>query len=101
MKSILHDKSDHTCYLCILLDRNEREYSQLHEHHVFYGTSNRKNSEKYGLKVYLHPEHHNMSKDSVHFNREYDLLVKREAQKEFEKAHTREEFISIFGKNYL
>jgi hypothetical protein len=30
-----------------------------------------------------------------------DMMLKRTAQAEFEKTHSREEFISIFGKNYL
>lgn len=51
--------------------------------------------------MYLCPAHHNMSHDSVHFNKDYDEIVKITAQRVFEKDHTREEFISIFGKNYL
>lgn len=101
MKSILHKKEDHTCFLCMILKEDESKKPVLHEHHVFYGTSNRKNSEKYGLKVYLCPPHHNMSRDSAHFNKDYDEILKTVAQKTFEKDHTREEFISIFGKNYL
>lgn len=101
MKSILHNKEDKTCFLCIVLADDSSQKKVLHEHHVFYGTSNRKNSEKYGLKVYLCPAHHNMSHDSVHFNKDYDEIVKITAQRVFEKDHTREEFISIFGKNYL
>lgn len=87
--------------LCIVLADDSSQKKVLHEHHIFYGTSNRKNSEKYGLKVYLCPAHHNMSHDSVHFNKDYDEIVKITAQRVFEKDHTREEFISIFGKNYL
>lgn len=46
-------------------------------------------------------EHHNTSNNSVHFNREMDLKLKRLYQEEYEKNHTREEFIKIIGKNYL
>ena len=44
-----------------------------HKHHIFYG-SNRKNSEKYGLFVFLRPELHNLTDKGVHFNKEFDLL---------------------------
>jgi hypothetical protein len=72
----------------------------LHKHHIF-GAANRKLSEQYGLYVYLIPEYHNMSDKGVHFNREFDLQLKREGQAKFEQEHSREEFIRLFGKNYL
>lgn len=73
----------------------------LHKHHIF-GGPNRKLSEMYGLYVYLIPRLHNMSKKGVHFNKEFDLQLKREGQRKFERLHgSREDFIRIFGKNYL
>ena len=69
----------------------------LHEHHVIHGTLNRKNSERTGLKVWLCYEHH----EHVHKNAIADIGLKRYAQIEFEKSHTREEFREIFGKSYL
>lgn len=51
MRSILHSKQDGTCYLCMLL-HDDHGRKQTQEHHVFYGTANRRLSEKYGLKVY-------------------------------------------------
>jgi len=72
----------------------------LHKHHIF-GGANRKLSEQYGLYVYLIPRLHNMSDEGVHFNREFDLQLKREGQRKFEETHSREDFVSIFGKNYL
>ena len=74
--------------------------ANLHKHHIFYG-SNRKKSEQYGCYVYLVPELHNMSDMGVHFNKGFDLWLKRLCQGEFEKTHTRQEFMKIFGKNYL
>ena len=68
---------------------------------VFYGTANRKKSEEFGCWVYLCAGHHNMTDFSVHFNKELDLKLKKECQKEFEKYGTREEFRKIFGKSYL
>lgn len=93
MKSIL--QQDKECLICsTTLD--------LHKHHVFYGTANRKKSEQYGMTVWLCGRHHNMSTDGIHFVRELDIAVKREAQKVFEREiGTREFFIQEFGKNYL
>lgn len=85
------------CYLC---SRNGNG-DALEVHHIF-GKSERKYSEKYGLKVYLCGERcHRNGKDSVHRNNEVNLKLKRIAQEKFEETHSREEFVSIFGKNYL
>ena len=73
----------------------------LEEHHIFFGTSNRKNSEKYGLKVNLCPVCHRDNVVGVHGSRQRDLILKRQAQEHFEKEYTREEFMRIFGRNYL
>lgn len=91
MKSIIQE--DKECYFCgTELD--------LHSHHIFEGTANRKNSEKYGLKVWLCGEHHNLSNNSVHFNFIYMTLLKRIGQLYFEKTYD-EDFKSIFRRNYL
>ena len=73
----------------------------LHDHHIFYGNSNRKQSEKHGLKVWLCGHDHNMSNEGVHFNKELDTELKQLAQRKFEETHTREEFRAIFGKSWL
>lgn len=73
----------------------------LQTHEVFFGTANRKKSIEHGLYVRICSRHHNGSDNSVHFNHQMDLNLKQFAQKEFEKTHTREEFMSIFHKNYL
>lgn len=69
-------------------------------HHVIGGSANRKQSEKYGLKVWLCHEHHR-GNSGVHFNKELDLKIKKIAQSTFEREHTREEFRAIFGKSWL
>lgn len=92
MKSVIQGKKE--CYVC-------HATLNLHEHHIFYGTSNRKKSEKYGLKIWLCARHHNLSNEGVHFNKELDISIKRMAQSKFEENHTRHEFIRIFGKSYL
>lgn len=86
-------QSDKYCYMCHKPDG-------LHKHHVF-GAANRKWSEKYGLWIWLCPTHHNMSDQGIHFNKALDLEVKQIAQREFEDTYSREDFMRIFGKNYL
>ncbi len=74
-----------------------------HRHEVFYGTANRQKSIKYGLVVFLTPEAHNMSDKGIHANREFDLYVKRIAQRAAMEKYgwTIDDFRAIFGKNYL
>lgn len=74
----------------------------LHRHHIFYGTSNRKQSEKYGCWCYLCARHHNMSNKGVHFNKQLDLNLKKQAQIQWEIHYgSRDDFIKTFGRNYL
>lgn len=92
MKSIIQDRKE--CFIC-------KSIYGLQEHHIFFGTANRKKSEQEGLKVWLCLEHHTGSKISPHYSREVDLKLKRIAQAKYEETHTREEFMQLFGKNYL
>lgn len=74
----------------------------IHKHHIFEGTGRRKLSEKYGCWVYLCARHHNMSNEGVHFNKPLDLKLKQQCQKAWEyQLGTREQFIMLFGRNYL
>lgn len=91
MKSILQDEKK--CYITGRTDR-------LHLHHIYFG-ANRKISDKNGFTIWLIPELHNMSNQGIHFNRDFDLAIKRDCQRKFEENHTREEFIKLIGKNYL
>ncbi len=72
-------------------------------HHIFGGNPNRKLSEKYGLKVWLCHNHHNEPPNGVHFNAEIRQRLQAKAQKIAMKHYewTIEDFIKIFGKNYL
>lgn len=74
----------------------------LHKHHIF-GGYNRDNSEKYGLWVWLRWDFHIADSPHLtpHNSKEADLYLKRLAQEKFEESYTREDFIRIFGKNYL
>lgn len=67
-----------------------------HTHHCIFG-HNRKNSEKYGLKVRLCTECHYR----LH-NRDEALAMKyrRLGQIYFEAKYSHEEFMKAFGKNY-
>lgn len=73
--------------------------TQVEEHHCFNGP-NRHISDKYGLTIYLCHEHHT-GDTGVHFDPVLRLKVKREAQRKFEAVHGNEEFMRIFGRNYL
>ena len=90
-KSILQNKKE--CFIT-------GSVSNLHEHHIF-GGRNRKTSEKFGFKVWLRADWHNMAGYGVHFNKDLDLSLKRTCQAKFEETHTRVEFMKLIGKNYL
>lgn len=89
--------------LCIMppshLYETERREG-LHRHEVFYGY-NRQKSIKYGLVVFLHPALHNMSDKGVHFNKDFDLALKKIGQQAFVKHYPDLDFQKIFGNNYL
>lgn len=93
MKSIIQNKKE--CYLC-------KTTVSLNEHHIFFGTANRKLSEKDGLKVFLCLEHHK-GQAGVHNNRDLDVFFKQIAQKRWEEFYekTEEEFIKRYGKSFL
>lgn len=89
-ESIMSNKKE--CYIC-------GTTGGLHKHHIFYGTANRKLSEKYGCWVWLCPYHHNMSDAGVHFNKLVDKMLKAKCQEEWEKKYGKG-FRETFGKNY-
>lgn len=97
----MHSKDDRTCYLCIRLHNDYQKQNYLQEHHVVFGTSNRKLSEKFGLKVYLCDAHHEHSKEAVHVNTEIRKMLCEDAQREFEKKYPELSFLKVFGKNYI
>lgn len=98
-KSIIQTNRDR-CWLC---GRPAQYGDPLDKHHVFFGP-NRKKSEKYGLTVYIHHNAcHIFGKDSVHNNAEVCRKLQNEAQEIAMHYYgwTVEDFIGIFGKNYL
>lgn len=97
--SILQEKGS-PCYLCMKMRPHYEWQKAVHEHHIF-GGSNRDKSEAEGLKVYLCLDHHINGKEAVHNNAELMRELRQDGQKAFEQNHTREEFMKLFGKNYL
>lgn len=98
MKSIIQEDKT-SCYLCGM----GTYFEPLDEHHV-YGGANRKLSEKYGLKVYLHHSRcHIFHKTAVHQNAAINNALKAKVQKIAMEHYgwEVEDFIKIFGKNYL
>ena len=59
MNSVLQTKKE--CFFC-------KTTRNLHRHHVLYGSSNRKQAEKYGFTVYLCLNHHTNGGEAVHRN---------------------------------
>ncbi len=101
MKSVMQNKEAGQCYLCRLLNRDYGIKRIRQEHHVMSGTANRTLSERYGLKVYLCPEHHLYGPKAVHSNAEVAELLHKEGQKAFMWIYPSLDFRKIFGKNYL
>lgn len=77
------------CFYCKRL-KYQNEKFDLHE---VYGGSNRTRSIKMGFVVPLCRK--------CHSNEEIINKLRIKIQKEFEKNHTREEFINIIGKSYI
>ncbi|MBD5529714.1 MAG: hypothetical protein HDR02_15125 [Lachnospiraceae bacterium] len=100
-KSILQDKRGGECYLCKLLLGIDTPVASREEHHIMHGTANRRLSEHYGLKVYLCPYHHRTGPEAVHRCQRTDTALKEMAQRTFEKKHSHEKWMEVFGRNYL
>lgn len=69
------------------------KYSQRLDPHEVYGGSNRKRSIKYKFIKLLCRE--------CHSNENIINQLRIDTQKEFEKTHTKEEFIKLIGKSYM
>lgn len=104
MQSIIPENIKNMCHYC------GGFFEITHKHHIF-GAANRKFSEKYGLWIYLCPEHHNMSNHSVHFDKaimeKYHTLGQECFERKFmedngaSEEEARKEFMRIFGRSYL
>ena len=90
-KSIISNERE--CLVC-------KTTYNLHKHHIYEGTANRKKSEKYGCWCYLCAKHHNASNEGVHFNKALEKKLKKYAQSKFEETYPELDFLKIFGRNY-
>ena len=94
------------CFLCARLDRWPKYHRNLEGHHIYYGC-NHQQSDRHGFLINLCPHHHRGdergNKDAVHSEdkNDYGDYIQRWAQQEYEKTHTREEFMAIFGRSWL
>lgn len=92
MKSIIQSKKE--CFIC-RTNYGVETINNLHEHHIF----ERKQSEKYGLKIWLCHRHHiSNPRYSIRYQKQLDLELKQLAQKKFEEIHSRKKFIKHFIK---
>lgn len=92
--SILTDDLGH----CIICGK-----SPINIHEIFFG-SNRQTSIKWGLVIPLcTSEHHKGNAEGIHKDKDLDLIWKKQGQIAYMKHYNKnvDEFISIFGKNYL
>lgn len=102
-KSIMQRTKE--CFLCRKEAAAADYYGELtdkglHRHHVIFGKGYRSLSEKYGLWVYLCQEHHE-GDTGVHKNKEINVELRQQAEREFLKNHSIEEWMQLFTRNYL
>lgn len=90
--SILNTESG-VCYMCGL-------QTDTALHHIYFGPK-RKTSDENGFTVFLCPGCHQYESYAVHRSRSVDLMLKAICQQEYEKTHTREDFMRLIGRNYL
>jgi hypothetical protein len=96
-KSIMQEDNT-SCFLC---GRNGSS-DPLELHHCFPGNPNRKHSDEDGLVVWLCGNRcHRNGNMSAHKSAVTAELLKAEAQKAYEEKHSRSEFMTRYGKNYL
>ncbi len=78
-----------SCYFC--------GNPQTETHHLIFGRGLRELSDKHGLVIPLCRACHG----ELHKNSSMMAWSRAEGQRRFEKNHSHEEFMKIFGKNYL
>ena len=76
------------------------------EHHVFFGTGRRKISDVEGCVIYLCHLHHQDPRFGIHFDKDFDLAIKQQCQRLWERREGIEEpdhetFIALMGRNYI
>ena len=76
---------------------------QVHRHHIYGGNGRRQISDREGCWLYLCPNHHNMSRFGIHFDKELDKAFKEDCQRRWMRQNnkTTQDFIDTFGRSYL
>ena len=98
MRSIMHSEKG-MCYVCSELFDDFR-IKETEEHHIVFGTAQRKLSDRYGLTVHLCYDHHRFGKEAVHRNVITDRWLKERGQRAFETEYPELSFREIFGINF-
>ena len=72
-------------------------------HHIFFGSANRRLSDKWGMTAWLCPACHDLvhANARLPFGDTYNLILKQRYQRKFEQEHPEVDFVAIFGRNYL
>lgn len=92
-----------SCFICGINEYSDVGMYKWYEWHHVWGASNRKNSEKYGCKVYLCHNCHNEPPNGVHHNKAVNDQLKKECQEWLmrKEGWKTQRFVSLFGKNYM
>ena len=87
-------QTDKECYITGRSDNLEC-------HHIYFG-ANRKISDNNGFWVWRTRDMHT-GNNGIHgkYGQSLNLRLKMECQQEFEKTHSREDFIRLIGRSYL
>lgn len=94
------------CWLCAMTE-GDFSHKKTECHHIFPGTALRRISEENGFKVRLCPRHHEGDESGTAFSvhhperNQFAIALQRECQMEYERTHTREEWMALMGRSYL
>lgn len=94
------------CWLCAMTE-GDFSHKKTECHHIFPGTALRRISEENGFKVRLCPRHHEGDESGTAFSvhhperNRFAIALQRECQMEYEKTHSREEWMALMGRSYL
>lgn len=91
MDSIIQVEKE--CYFC-------GTTQNLECHHIF-GGPDRKNSEAFGLKIWLCHKHHNEPPYGVHFNKELREITQIVAKTKFQERWPDRDWLFYFRKEYV
>lgn len=90
-KSVIEGDRDYECYMC-------KSWGGIELHHIYKG-KNRKISDKNGFVVHLCSDcHRYLHGKEGHL---MDIYLMKTCQIEYEKKHSRQEFMKLIGCNYL